>query len=91
MAHPSFRPSRDIPADSMMSDATGMFDIRRISPKEFAMLGVSQVAYIKPVIVDGNSFFAIHAADGTAMALADECAAAVEAIQDHDMVPAYIH
>ena len=66
-------------------------DIRHLSEKEFAELGVAQVAYVKPVIVDGKMVFAIHAANGTPMALAEGRDVALAAIAQHEMFPALVH
>jgi hypothetical protein len=73
--------------------ATGpaVIDIHHISPEQLATLGMQQIAYIKPVVVDGTPAFAIHAADGTPMAVAQERDIAVAAIVQHEMVPALIH
>jgi hypothetical protein len=66
-------------------------DIRTMSPEQFAQFGVTKVAYVKPVIVNGTAGFAIHAADGTPMAIADNCEVALAAIVQHEMVPALVH
>ena len=66
-------------------------DIRHLSDKEFAELGVAQLAYVKDVEVDGKQLFAIHAANGTPMALADGREVAVAAILQHEMQPALVH
>jgi hypothetical protein len=55
------------------------------------MLGVQQIAYVKPVVVNGTAAYAIHAADGTPMAIAGERDAALAAIMQHEMVPALVH
>ena len=66
-------------------------DIRKMSPEQFAQLGMTKLAYVKPVIVNGETGFAIHAADGTPMAIADNCEVAVAAIVQHEMVPTLVH
>ena len=38
----------------------GRFDIRALSPEQLGQLGVSQIAYIKPVQVDGMAMVAIQ-------------------------------
>jgi hypothetical protein len=68
-----------------------LIDIRHMSEKEFAELGVAQVAYLKPVLVDGKCLFAIHAANGTPMALAGGREVALAAIVQHEMLPALVH
>ena len=68
-----------------------MIDIHHITAQQLQMLGVSQLAYIKPVQTEGGRAYAIHAADGTPMALATDPAAAIEAIHDHQMAVALVH
>lgn len=69
----------------------GMFDIRHLSETQLAQLGVSQIAYVRPVVVNGTPAFAIHAADGTPMAVAAERDVAIAAIRQHEMIPASVH
>jgi hypothetical protein len=81
--------------DEMENDeagGTGMeqFDLRHLSPEQLGRLGVSQIAYVKPVVVNGAAAFAIHAADGTPMAIAPDQALAFAAIVQHEMVPAFV-
>ena len=66
-------------------------DIRDLTVAELASLGVSQVAYIKSVTVDGGVAFSIHAADGTPMALTGDRDVAFAAIRQHEMVPTLVH
>ena len=68
-----------------------MVDIRKLSNEQFAQLGLAKLAYVKPVVVNGTAGFAIHAADGTPMALAGELDVAVAAIVQHEMLPALVH
>jgi hypothetical protein len=67
------------------------FDIRHLSPGQLAQLGLQQIAYIRPVTVNGEQGFAIHAADGTPMAVAGDREVAIAAILQHEMVPALVH
>ena len=71
--------------------AAVMVDVRKLSPEQFAQLGMTHVAYVKPVIVNGTTGFAIHAADGTPMAVADDRDVAIAAIVQHEMLPALVH
>jgi len=73
------------PADAVV------FDIRQVSAEQLAKLGVAQIAYVKPVIVNGTQGFAIHAADGTAMAIAGDRDVAVAAIHQHEMHAMSVH
>jgi len=71
--------------------ATVYFDVRKLSPDDLGRLGLQEMAYVKPVTVNGTHAFAIHAADGTPMALAQDCTLAFAAIVQHEMVPAHVH
>lgn len=66
-------------------------DIRHLTSAQFTRLGVSQLAYVKSVKVEGEAAIAIHAADGTPMALAPSVDVAFAAIRQHDMAPALVH
>ena len=67
------------------------YDIRKLSPEELGRLGVSQIAYIKTVQVDGTAMTAIHAADGRPMAIAETHDGAIAAILQHEMMPILVH
>jgi hypothetical protein len=67
------------------------FDVRHMTTDQLSALGVSHIAYVKPVIVNGEAGFAIHAADGTPMALAGDRATAMAAIMQHEMMPLSVH
>jgi hypothetical protein len=66
-------------------------DVRHLTDTQLLSLGVSRVAYIKAVVIEGEDVFAIHAADGTPMALTEDQETAIEAILQHEMVPALVH
>jgi len=68
-----------------------LLDIRHLSVEQLAGLGVSQIAYVKPVMMNGVRAFSIHAADGTPMAVAGDCDVAVAAIRQHEMLPSLVH
>jgi hypothetical protein len=67
------------------------FDIHHLSTEQLAQLGVSQIAYVKPIVVNGQHGFAIHAADGTPMALTGDRDVAMAAILQHEMHPLSVH
>ncbi len=77
--------------DAIADTATRMVDVRALTPLQFAQLGVKQVAYVKPVIFNGAQGFAIHAADGSPMAVAPQLETAIGAILQHDMLAALVH
>jgi len=60
-------------------------DIRRISQGDLMALGVSALAYVKPVEIEGQSLFAVFTADGTQVAVLPSRDAAVATILRHDL------
>lgn len=69
----------------------GAVDIRHLSVEQLARLGVSQIAYVKPVLLNGAVAYAIHAADGTPMAVAGDRDLALAAIHEHEMLATLVH
>lgn len=63
---------------------------RDMTGQELLTLGLSHVAYCRSVIQNGNLVIAIHAADGTPMAIVDDEESALEAIFEHELVPALL-
>jgi hypothetical protein len=61
------------------------------SEKEFAYWGVRDFAYIRRVVVDGHPAMAIHAANGTQLAVLDTLAAAQVTVIQNDMEPLSVH
>ena len=80
----------DTETQDMPQFAPQRIDIRHMTVEQLAGLGVSQIAYIKPVLMNGTQAFAIHAADGTPMAMADTRDVAVAAIRQHEMLAAMV-
>jgi hypothetical protein len=68
-----------------------VLDIRKLTQADLGRLGMEELAYVKSVTVNGMHAFAIHAADGTPMAVAQDCGLAVAAILQNEMVPALVH
>ena len=65
--------------------------IRDLSASELGMLGMADVAYIKPVVVDGSEVFAVHAADGTEMAVIGDRDLAFAVVRQHELEPLSVH
>ena len=82
---------RDLPAEAVGSAPQEQLNIRTLSQTQLMELGMAQLAYVKPVWLDGATAFAIFAADGSPMAVAADCDLAVAAIVEHEMVPALVH
>jgi hypothetical protein len=77
--------------DTVPSSVEIVFNLRDMTQDQLAQLGVSNLAYIKPVMMNGTAAFAIHAADGSPMAVATERDLAIAAVVQHEMLPALVH
>jgi len=49
------------------------------------------IAYIKAVTIDGIRAYAIHAADGTALAIVKDRDVAFAAVRQHELEPVSVH
>ncbi|HYG89811.1 MAG TPA: DUF1150 family protein [Azospirillum sp.] len=65
--------------------------MRQLSAEDFAAFGVDDVAYVKPVLVNGVTAFAVHAADGTPLTVLPDREVASAAIRQNDLEPMSVH
>ena len=65
--------------------------IDTLSPQDLMALGLEQIAYIRPIEIDGGVVFAVHAADGTRIAIAKNRDLAVAAIWHHELEAMSVH
>ena len=65
--------------------------LRRLSTRDFKTMGMNQMAYIREVKVDGQLSFAVHAADGTQLAVNDSAELAMASVLNNDMYPVTVH
>lgn len=68
-----------------------IIDVRHLTESQLKALGVSQLAYVKEITINGEQAFAIHAADGTPMAVTDNAKTAYAAILQQEMMPTMVH
>lgn len=73
------------------AEAAAAAGLRNLSAADWAAFGVQQIAYIRPVVVNGVRAMAIHAADGTPIGAAPDARLAAAAIVQHEMEPALVH
>lgn len=64
---------------------------RRLTAADLAALGMEDVAYVKPVIVNGAYAYAIHAADGQQLAVVPNRALALATVRQNDLEPVSVH
>ncbi len=62
-----------------------------LSSQDFAAFGVDLMAYVKPISIEGNPGFAIHAADGTQLTVVVGRANAFATVRRHEMQPVSVH
>ena len=62
-----------------------------MTSRAFLALGAMNVAYIKPVTVDGLTAYAIHAADGQELAIFSARDVAFVAARQNDLEPVSVH
>jgi hypothetical protein len=65
--------------------------LKNISLKEFALLGMNDMAYVKRVVVKDDAGFAIFGADGTQLAVVPSEALAYATIRQNDLEPVSVH
>jgi hypothetical protein len=65
--------------------------LRQISSHDLALLGLQDIAYVKAVIVNGVVAWAVHAADGTQVALLPSREAAAQTLVQHEIEPVSVH
>ena len=64
---------------------------RHMSITDFALYGAQQIAYVKPVVIEGKKLFAIFAADGQELAVIESRDLAVATVRQNDMEPLSVH
>lgn len=62
-----------------------------ISVRDLAALGVNQVAYVRPVRVDSELRYAVHAADGSNVTVFPSLELARIAIRQNNLEPVSVH
>lgn len=66
-------------------------DYKLLTPAEWRASMLNQVAYIKPVVENGQPAFKVYAADGTELAIISDRDIAFSAVKQHDLEPVSVH
>lgn len=72
-------------------DTNTIASLKDISQTDWANFGLNHIAYLRPVVVDGQAVFAIHAADGSQLALVATRDVGLTALEQHDLEPVALH
>ncbi len=59
--------------------------LKTLSPQAFLAFGMGQVAYVRPVTINNQQVFSLHAADGTALTLVDSLEGACALARQNDL------
>lgn len=62
-----------------------------IEAKDFAALGLESIAFVKRVEIEGETAYAVHAADGTAITVIEDREIAFATVRQNDLEPVSVH
>jgi hypothetical protein len=65
--------------------------IRQMSMRELALFGMQDIAYVKSGVVNDAPSYAVHAADGTQIAVFTDREVAFATLRQHDLEPLSVH
>ncbi len=65
--------------------------LKNLSQSDLLAFGLNDLAYLKPVTVNGQAVYAIHAADGSQLALVASQEIGVAAMLEHELEPVLLH
>jgi hypothetical protein len=74
-----------------MMDIQASNSLKNLSLTDLLTFGLNNIAYLKPVQVNGQSVYAIHAADGSQLALVANREVGFAAMIEHDLEPVPLH
>jgi hypothetical protein len=72
-------------------EAVPVGDPRHMTRAQLRQLGMPRIVYLRSGTIDGHTAYAIHAADGTAMAIVEDIELAVELASEYDMTFVPVH
>ena len=65
--------------------------LKNLSASDLLVFGLNDIAYLKPANVNGQAVYAIHAADGSQLALVANREVGFAAMHQHDLEPVSLH
>jgi hypothetical protein len=68
-----------------------MLDARRMTTVQLRQLGVPTLVYLRSGLLNGELAYAIHAADGTTIAVVEDIDVAVELVSERGMAFVAVH
>ena len=79
------------PMKSMITENKPLFIRKTPSMEELGTFGIKTLAYVKPIVVNGQLFHSIHAADGTPLTVMSKRDEAFDLVRQNEMEPASVH
>lgn len=61
--------------------------LKNLSNQDFLLFGINQIAYIRPTNIMGHDAYALHGADGSALAVIESFEGAIVTARQNDMEP----
>ena len=75
-----------------VSNTTPKDPLKMLSPHGLLMLGINQIAYIRPAVANGDKqVWSLHAADGTLLSVQDHADQAILLARNNDLAPVTVH
>ena len=74
-----------------MTNANSTIELKNLSQSDWLAFGLNDVAYLRPLVLEGKPVFAIHAADGSQLALAATRDIGLDALAQHDLEHVPLH
>jgi hypothetical protein len=65
--------------------------LKNLTTRDFLTLGIHNIAYVKPVLVENRTAYAIHAADGTPLSVMNDLRSALGLILNNELEPVTLH
>ncbi len=65
--------------------------LKELSAQDWANFGVNDLAYVKPVTLEGEKQYSIHAANGEPLAVMETQATAQAAVVQNSLEPVSVH
>jgi hypothetical protein len=72
-------------------DTNSTISLKQLSPSDWLAFGLNDIAYLRPTTADGQSVYAIHAADGSQVALVATREIGIDMLRQHDLEPVPLH
>lgn len=65
--------------------------LREMTAQDLALLGSEEIVYVRPVVVEDETRFAVNTADGRPILVAPDLDTAIQAALEYDLEPVQVH